>query len=70
MTGSHIDDLYSIWGKPYIKLFRNFVLGKFSEADSIVNDNIVKYYANFAHTGFVLTTVNDYLRKGKIDNFV
>jgi len=52
IAGSHLDDLYSAFGKPFMKQFvANTLGGEWSKTDMAVSNMIQQYYANFAHTG-------------------
>ena len=51
-NGSHLNDLYSVFGEIYFKNFRETILGDFNDDDRAVSDMIMKYYGNFAHTGY------------------
>ncbi|KAK2164457.1 hypothetical protein LSH36_63g06038 [Paralvinella palmiformis] len=53
VNGSHIDDIYSVLGDPFMKIFRILFMDEdeFSPEDEIVATNIRNYYTNFAYTG-------------------
>lgn len=53
INGSHIDDLYSVFGEPFMEFFRERFLDiqDFDEDDKETSDKIQAYYANFAWTG-------------------
>jgi len=52
IQGSHLDDLYSVFGEPFMKQFRETILrDDWSKTDLQVKTMIQHYYANFAYTG-------------------
>jgi len=54
ITSVHMDDIYSIFGPPYMKFFRELILMHplgFSTTDQEVSTMIQSYYANFIYTG-------------------
>ena len=50
-NGSHVDDMYSILGDPFMTVYRERLLGDFDEDDRKLSDIVMKYYGNFAYTG-------------------
>ena len=55
VNGTHLDDVYSILGYPFMESYRRIYLNAdFDEQDLIVSDNIMNYYSNFARTGYGL----------------
>lgn len=53
INGTHMDDLYSIFGWPYMEPFRRIYLNEdFEEMDLIVSERIMNYYSNFVRTGY------------------
>ena len=54
VNGSHIDDIYSILGEPYMRAWRLLYLqADFDAVDTQISEHIMNYYSNFAHTGSV-----------------
>jgi len=51
VTASHIDDLNSIFGEPFLKPLNDYLGRKFSHEDKRISLNVQKYYSNFAYTG-------------------
>jgi carboxylesterase type B len=52
VNGSHLDDIYSVLGYPFMEIYRKrFLSFDFNETDYIVSSNIMDYYTNFAYTG-------------------
>lgn len=52
INGTHIDDLYSVFGEPFMLVFKRLFLGAdFDDLDKQISENIMDYYSNFAHTG-------------------
>jgi len=52
VAGSHNDDLFSIFGEPFLKSFRERILqDDWSRTDLQVKNIIQHYYSNFAYTG-------------------
>ena len=51
ITGSHNDDLHFTFGEPYLNSFRKEKLGNFSKEDTQLKEDMMHYFANFAHTG-------------------
>ena len=51
VNGSHIDDLYSVFGEPFLEVFRSAVLGDYNDDDKRMRDIVQNYYHNFAHNG-------------------
>ncbi len=54
VNGSHVDDIYTLFGEPFMEVFRSLLLrGEWNNNDRMVRDVHQKYFANFAYTGFV-----------------
>jgi carboxylesterase type B len=52
VNGSHVDDIYSVLGDPFMEVYRKrFLDYDFNETDYTVSNNIMDYYTNFAYTG-------------------
>ena len=51
VNGSHIDDLYSVFGEPFAEPFRRAILGDYNDDDKRMRDIVQNYYHNFAHNG-------------------
>ncbi len=53
VNGTHVDDLYSILGEPFLEVYRERFLENqdFDEDDKEISRKIQSYYANFAWTG-------------------
>lgn len=57
INGTHMDDLYSIFGWPYMEPFRRIYLNEdFEEMDLVVSERIMNYYSNFVRTGYTRYT--------------
>jgi hypothetical protein len=46
-----MDDLYSILGQSFMTVYREQLLGEYTDDDWAMSDILMKYYANFAYTG-------------------
>jgi len=52
VRASHIDDIHSVFGEPFLQTFRKTILQEeYTMNDAIVKTTVQKYYANFAYTG-------------------
>jgi len=52
VQGSHIDDIHSVLGEPFLKTFRQkFLRRRYKKNDKAVKTTVQKYYANFAYSG-------------------
>ena len=54
VNGSHMDDIYSVLGDPFMRAFRLIYLREdFDAIDLAISGIIMNFYSNFAHTGCV-----------------
>lgn len=52
INGTHLDDLYSILGTPFMQTYRLLVFQlPYDELDTEVMERMMNYYSNFAYTG-------------------
>ena len=52
VNGSNIDDIYSIFGEPFMLAYRRLYLKEeFDALDTLTSERIMNYYSNFAHSG-------------------
>ena len=52
ITGSHLDDVYSYLGDPFMKTYRRLDLkADFNATDLFMSEQLMNYFSNFAYTG-------------------
>ena len=52
VTGSHMDEIYSVLAEPFMDTYRHVWLkDDFDEVDTKVKDDVISYFVNFAYTG-------------------